>query len=344
MAEEFEWDVFISHSSKDKIIVRPIAERLRRDGLRVWFDEWEIRPGDSIPAKIEEALEHSRVLVLCMSANAFGSDWAQLESGTFRFRDPLNRDRRFIPLRLDETPLRGSLDQFHYINWLPPQREVEYARLLASCTNQQGSSSEPKNGGARADSLQDLARLVSARRKEWRRLQADFESEARSYHDLKLSAFFVSKEGASSDETFTHPNHVINLWQYYGSLDSKETTERLFSARLTKFGVSEAVLSAFAAIVGEGTSLFCKMATRAGSLLPDENANIIAGAVAKDFMSALGPGKPLVVANSNPMARWLNLLLIVTHASFPERLRGNVVAVDPFAASLAVFDILELDQ
>lgn len=47
-------------------------------------------PDDSIPAKIVEGLEHSRVLLLCMSANAFRSDWAQLESGTFRFRDPLN--------------------------------------------------------------------------------------------------------------------------------------------------------------------------------------------------------------------------------------------------------------
>ena len=35
--------------------------------------------GDSIPAKIEEGLEHSRVLVFCMSANEFGSDWAQDE-------------------------------------------------------------------------------------------------------------------------------------------------------------------------------------------------------------------------------------------------------------------------
>ena len=63
--------------------------------------------GDSIPAKIEEGLEHSRVLVLCMSANAFGSDWAQLEAGTFRFRDPLNKERRFIPLRLDEAPSKA---------------------------------------------------------------------------------------------------------------------------------------------------------------------------------------------------------------------------------------------
>src|SRR5207244_2220580 len=87
------------------------------DGLTVWFDEWVLKPGDSIPAKIEEGLERSRVLVLCMSAHAFGSDWAQLESGTFRFRDPLNRQNRFIPLRLDDTPARGSLAQFVYIDW-----------------------------------------------------------------------------------------------------------------------------------------------------------------------------------------------------------------------------------
>ena len=85
------------------------------------------------PAKIEEGLEHSRVLVLCMSRNAFGSDWAQLESGTFRFRDPLNQERRFIPLRLDEAPMKGSLAQFLYINWRPDVEKQEYAKLLRAC-------------------------------------------------------------------------------------------------------------------------------------------------------------------------------------------------------------------
>ena len=133
MAVEFTHDVFLSHSNKDKIAVREVAERLRGDGLRVWFDEWEIRPGDSIPAKIEEGLEHSRVLVLCMSKHAFGSDWAQLEACTFRFRDPLNKERRFIPLRLEDTHIKGSLAQFLYINWLPEERENEYAKLLHAC-------------------------------------------------------------------------------------------------------------------------------------------------------------------------------------------------------------------
>ncbi len=130
---DFEFDVFLSHSSKDKKTVRDIAKRLKADGLRVWFDEWEIKAGDSIPHKIEDGLERSRVLVLCMSKAAFGSDWAQLESGTFRFRDPLNKERRFIPVRLDRADIKGSLAQFLYVQWHSKDREPAYAKLLEAC-------------------------------------------------------------------------------------------------------------------------------------------------------------------------------------------------------------------
>lgn len=133
MEDDFQYDVFLSYSSKDKDVVRDIATRLRDDGITVWFDEWAIKPGDSIPAKIEEGLEHSRVLVLCMSANAFGSDWSTLESGTFRFRDPLNGERRLIPLRLDDAAIKGSLAQFLYINWQTQRRGEEYEKLLEVC-------------------------------------------------------------------------------------------------------------------------------------------------------------------------------------------------------------------
>jgi hypothetical protein len=133
MSDQFSFDIFLSCSSKDRPIVQALAERLKADGLRVWFDEWVLKPGDHVPAKIEEGLEHSRVLVLCMSANAFGSEWAQLEAGTFRFREPLNKERRFIPLRLDDAPIKGSLAHFLYIDWLPAKREEEYPKLLEAC-------------------------------------------------------------------------------------------------------------------------------------------------------------------------------------------------------------------
>jgi hypothetical protein len=33
MPNDFQYDVFLSYSSKDKAVVRPLAERLRKDGL-----------------------------------------------------------------------------------------------------------------------------------------------------------------------------------------------------------------------------------------------------------------------------------------------------------------------
>ena len=158
----FLFDVFLSHSSTDKVVVRDIAERLAADGLKVWFDEWVIKPGDSIPTKIEEGLEQSRVLVLCMSANAFGSEWSQLESQTFRFRDPLNKQRHFLPLRLDDADIKGSLAQFLYIKWFPTIRDQEYHKLLKACRNDLGAieiqgQSEDRRSFTRPENVKAIA-------------------------------------------------------------------------------------------------------------------------------------------------------------------------------------------
>jgi hypothetical protein len=47
---DFTHDVFLSHSAKDKDVVRAVAERLRADRLRAWVDESETRPGGNILA------------------------------------------------------------------------------------------------------------------------------------------------------------------------------------------------------------------------------------------------------------------------------------------------------
>ena len=61
-----------------------------------------------------------------MRSGRIGRSWRRAPS---RFRDPLNKDRRFIPVRLDDAPARGSLRQFLSIDW----RLHEYERLLEAC-------------------------------------------------------------------------------------------------------------------------------------------------------------------------------------------------------------------
>lgn len=66
MPNDFKYEVFLSHSSKDKLVVRELANRLKKDTLRVWFDESDSLSTMGRAGVREEALESSRVLVLCM--------------------------------------------------------------------------------------------------------------------------------------------------------------------------------------------------------------------------------------------------------------------------------------
>jgi hypothetical protein len=75
-----EWDVFISHAHEDKEeIVRPLALALQRLGLRVWYDEFELRLGDSLRRKIDQGIARSAFGVVVLSAAFFSKNWAQYE-------------------------------------------------------------------------------------------------------------------------------------------------------------------------------------------------------------------------------------------------------------------------
>lgn len=75
-----EYDVFISHASEDKDeVVRPLAHALQSDGLKVWYDEFELRIGDSLRRKIDSGLARSRFGVVVLSRAFFGKGWTNYE-------------------------------------------------------------------------------------------------------------------------------------------------------------------------------------------------------------------------------------------------------------------------
>ncbi len=75
-----EFDVFISHASEDKDeVVRPLAEALKQGGLVVWYDEFELRIGDSLRRKIDSGLARSRFGVVVLSQEFFRKGWPNYE-------------------------------------------------------------------------------------------------------------------------------------------------------------------------------------------------------------------------------------------------------------------------
>jgi hypothetical protein len=75
-----EYDVFVSHASEDKDeVVRPLVYELQKHGLKVWYDEFEMKIGDSLRRKIDKGLANSRFGIVVLSRNFLSKGWTNYE-------------------------------------------------------------------------------------------------------------------------------------------------------------------------------------------------------------------------------------------------------------------------
>jgi len=77
-----EYDVFICHATEDKEqVAEPVAERLREKGVRVWYDKFSIKLGDSLGQKIDEGLRNTRFGLVIFSKAFFAKakNWPRYE-------------------------------------------------------------------------------------------------------------------------------------------------------------------------------------------------------------------------------------------------------------------------
>lgn len=79
-ADSEGWDVFISYASEDREeVAGPLAEALKGLGMRVWFDRFELKIGDSLRERIDDGLSRSRFGVLILSPAFFSKHWPKRE-------------------------------------------------------------------------------------------------------------------------------------------------------------------------------------------------------------------------------------------------------------------------
>ena len=108
--------VFLSHNTKDKCYVRSLAAAMAVTGTNVWFDEWTIRPGDSVPGSIDRGLAQFTLFALFWSEAASKSEWVHTEMDAAIARWVKDRSLRLVPVMLDRTPLPPLLASLAYID------------------------------------------------------------------------------------------------------------------------------------------------------------------------------------------------------------------------------------
>jgi hypothetical protein len=105
--QDFKYDVFLSHASEDTAWCEKLAERLRNEGVHVWFDEWELKPGDHLLARLNEGLRQSRKMVAVWSASYFRDDkfWTLAEAVSQQHSDMLASERPLIPVLIEDCKI-----------------------------------------------------------------------------------------------------------------------------------------------------------------------------------------------------------------------------------------------
>lgn len=87
--------VFISHSARDADWARSFAEALKERGVHVWFDEFDVRPGESLRDALESGLRHSDVLVALLDPESKPALFFELGAAISMEKNRINRSQRF---------------------------------------------------------------------------------------------------------------------------------------------------------------------------------------------------------------------------------------------------------
>lgn len=95
---ETEYDLFISHASEDKEeFVRPLAETLENMGVKVWYDEFTLKVGDSLRKRIDHGLVKSKFGTVILSSTFCSKNWTQYELDSMVARE-MNGHKMILPI------------------------------------------------------------------------------------------------------------------------------------------------------------------------------------------------------------------------------------------------------
>ena len=107
---EKNFDVFISHSSKDALAASAIKQHLQGVGIRCWKAPDDIMPGESWPQAILRALGNCHAMVLVWSSNSTTSGEVSKEL-TLAMRNNIT----VVPFRIEDVKASGEWE-YHLAN------------------------------------------------------------------------------------------------------------------------------------------------------------------------------------------------------------------------------------
>jgi hypothetical protein len=128
--------VFLSYASHDKPIVQELSLRLASERwIDPWVDEKKLLPGQDWRAKIEEAVETSDIVIICLSCNSISKEGFVQKELRYAREIALEKPEEtifIIPLRLDECNVPRGLRFYQWADYFGEKKDEAYSALVES--------------------------------------------------------------------------------------------------------------------------------------------------------------------------------------------------------------------
>ena len=122
-------DVFISYSSKDKLVADAVCATLEAAKIRCWITPRDILPGQDWAESIEDAITKSKLLVLIFSSYSNNSKQVSREISL-----AFNSEVTVIPFRIEDIEPKGAMKYYlsntHWQDALTPPIENHIKKLV----------------------------------------------------------------------------------------------------------------------------------------------------------------------------------------------------------------------
>jgi len=122
-------DVFVSYSSKDKVVADSIVASMEKNGIRCWYAPRDINPGQSWAEAISEAIDQSRLFLIIFSENSNQSKQVLGEVNI-----AINDELIVLPFRIENLEPQGAmrlhLGPQHWLDAYDPSWESHIIKLV----------------------------------------------------------------------------------------------------------------------------------------------------------------------------------------------------------------------
>lgn len=125
--------IFVSYSTKDRVIVSLLCKEIERCGVSVWLDERELGIGDPLVSRIFAALQTVDYVLTVISGNSLRSDWCKREFEAAAAAEIEQGRELIMPVLVEGSDLPDYLRGRKYCNFSDSKIfETELAKLVES--------------------------------------------------------------------------------------------------------------------------------------------------------------------------------------------------------------------